>query len=88
MTAAAGLSVRVTVSDAWDTVRLDARPDETIHDIKTRALGATLGRADVDLHQVKFRGAVVLDESRSLADLGVPNGAALIVLAARRRPVR
>ena len=37
---------------------------------------------------VKFRGAELQDESRTLADAGlVPNGA-LIVLRKRRRPVR
>jgi hypothetical protein len=37
---------------------------------------------------MKFRGAELRDESRSLADAGlVPNGA-LIVLPRRRRPVR
>ena len=37
---------------------------------------------------LKFRGAELQDESRSLADAGlVPNGA-LIVLRKRRRPVR
>jgi hypothetical protein len=37
---------------------------------------------------LKFRGAELQDESRSLAEAGlVPNGA-LIVLPKRRRPVR
>ena len=55
---------------------------------ENRALRRALTRADVDAHQVKFRGALVLDESRTLGDLGVPDGAPLIVLPARRRPVR
>jgi len=82
------MTVRVTVTDAWDTVRLSVPSDQTVHAVKTQALGKALTRADIDAYQVKFRGAVVLDESRSLADLGVPTGAALIVLPARRRPVR
>jgi hypothetical protein len=41
-----------------------------------------------DEYVLKFRGAELLDESRSLADAGlVPNGA-VIVLPRRRRPVR
>jgi hypothetical protein len=37
---------------------------------------------------VKFRGALVLDEERSLADSGVVANASLIVLPRRRRPAR
>lgn len=88
MTSAAGMTIRVTVTDAWDTVRLDVRTDEAVQSVKTRALGQALTRADVDAYHVKFRGGLVLDESRTLAELGVPAGAPLIVLPARRRPVR
>lgn len=89
MTAAAGVRVRVTVTDAWDTVALDLEPTTTIAEIKRTALERTTGRMpDPSAYVVKFRGALVLDENRSIGDLGVPSGAALIVLPARRRPVR
>lgn len=88
MTAATALTVRVTVTDAWDTVRLEVPANTTIHDLKVDALRRALGKADIDAYQVKFRGALMLQEGRTLADAGVPSGAALIVLAARRRPVR
>lgn len=82
------IAVRVSVTDAWDTVSLDATPETTIAELKARALERTLGRADPGGYIVKFRGARVLDEQQSIAALEVPDGAALIVLPARRRPVR
>ena len=55
-----------------------------------QAAGARATRVtrDPDGYVLKFRGAELSDETRSLADAGlVPNGA-LIVLPRRRRPVR
>lgn len=89
MTATALLTVRVTVTDAWDRTTLTVPPDTTIDEVRRRALEATLGTAaDADRYAVKFRGGFVHDLQRTLADLGVPDGAPLIVLAERRRPVR
>ena len=88
MTTAAPYTLRVTVTDAWDTVRLDAMPEQTVAAIKTEAVRRTLHLDDASGFEVKFRGALILDESRTLEQVGVPSGGALIVLAARRRPVR
>lgn len=88
MSAETAIAVRVSVTDAWDTVRLDATPDTTIAELKARALERTLGRADPTRYIVKFRGGRVLDEQQSVAALEVPDDAALIVLPDRRRPVR
>ncbi len=83
------LRLRVMVTDAWDTVHLEVQSDTTVTDLKIEALTRTLGRTvDPSVYEVKFRGGVVLDETATLADLGVPDHAALIVLSARRRPVR
>ena len=41
-----------------------------------------------DDYEVKFRGALVLDEQTTLAALGAAANTALIVLPARRRPVK
>lgn len=86
---AAGRTVRVTVSDAWDTVALTVAPETPVGEVKREALTRTLHTAeDADRFIVKFRGGRVFDESQSLEALGVPDDAALIVLAGRRRPVR
>jgi hypothetical protein len=89
MTATAGLRVRVSVPDVWDILTLDAEPDWTVERLKSEALARATGRSlPASEYIVKFRGARVLDESRSLVDLGVPDRASLIVLPARRQPVR
>jgi hypothetical protein len=82
------LPVRVMVQDAWDEVRLDLPDATSLAELKRRALEATRVIRDPGEYVLKFRGAELQDESRSLAEAGlVPNGA-LIVLPKRRRPVR
>lgn len=81
--------VRVMVTDVWDQVLLAVEPGTTVADLKRQALGQALKRARVrpDDYVVKFRGAQVLDESVTLAALGVVPNAPLIVLPARRQVV-
>jgi len=77
------------VQDAWDQVSLDLPAASSVAELKQRALHLThSGKGRPEDYLVKFRGAQLLDESRSLADLGVVANAALIVLPRRRRPVR
>ena len=84
----APLALRVMVPDAWDEVQLALPPATPLAELKRRALEASRVTGDPRAYVVKFRGAELQDESRSLADSGlVPNGA-LIVLRKRRRPVR
>jgi hypothetical protein len=84
----APLPLRVMVQDAWDEVSLELPAATSLADVKRRALEATHVRGDPDGYVLKFRGAELRDESRSLAEAGlVPNGA-LIVIPRRRRPVR
>ena len=82
------LRLRVTVQDAWDEIPLDLPATTPLAELKRRALEVTRVIRDPDGYMLKFRGAELFDESRSLADAGlVPNGA-VIVLPRRRRPVR
>jgi hypothetical protein len=82
------LPLRVMVQDAWDEVTLEVPESTLLGEVKRRALQATKVTRDPDGYVLKFRGAELADETRSLADAGmVPNGA-LIVLPRRRRPVR
>ena len=89
MTTAETLPVRVTVTDAWDQVELGLSLTATVAELKQEALSRALGRpvAPED-YLVKFRGALVLDESVTPAALGAGPNAPFIVLPARRRPVR
>ena len=83
------LRVRVSVPDVWDVVQLAAVPDWTVAQLKAAALSVATGRTLAPTeYLVKFRGAQVFDESVTLQALGVPDLASLIVLPARRRPVR
>ncbi len=89
MSVVAALRLRVTVTDTWDTVALDVAPTRSLADVKREALlQATDRPVDPAEYLVKFRGGLVLDERATVADLGLPDGAALIVLPARRHPVR
>jgi hypothetical protein len=82
------LPLRVMVEDVWDDVFLELPTDTPVAEIKRQALALTRVRRDPAEYVLKYRGAELSDESRSLADAGlVPNGA-LIVLSRRRRPVR
>ena len=82
-------AVRVMVLDAWDHVTLQVGKDTTVAELKrealTRARGVPPARDD---YEVKFRGALVLDENVTLGSLGAEANAPLIVLPARRRPVK
>ena len=80
--------LRVMVQDAWDEVSLDLPRSTPLSELKRRALEATRVTRDPSGYVLKFRGAELDDESRSVAEAGlVPNGA-VIVLPRRRRPVR
>jgi hypothetical protein len=80
--------VRVMVSDAWDAVSLDLPSSTPLSEIKREALARTRVMGNPGDYLVKFRGAELDDETRSLKDAGVPANASLIVLRRRRRPVR
>jgi hypothetical protein len=89
VTAAAAVRLRVMVTDAWDSVTFDAPPDVTLAEVKRRALAQATGRSlNPAEYQIKYRGALVLDEGQTVAALALRDGAPLIVLPGRRRPVR
>jgi len=83
------LALKVTLADTWRPLQFSASPEETIAQVKLRTLAAEsveAGRAGE--YEVKFGGALVKDESQTLAAARIPDGAALVVLARRRRAVR
>lgn len=83
-------AVRVMVTPVWSTVQLAVDETTTVAQLKREALRQALKdpAVDEDLFEVKFRGAAVLDESATLGSIGVVPNAPLIVLPARRQPVR
>lgn len=86
--ATATVSVRVMVEEVWDEVRLELPPTAVLGDVKGAALRHAGVSRDPDGYLVKFRGAELDDEDRTLADLGIGARSTLIVLSRRRRPVR
>jgi hypothetical protein len=82
------LHIRITVLDAWDEIALDVPASTTIDALKRAALQAAKVTDQPSEFVVKFRGATLRNESRTLADAGVPNDAGLIALRQRRFAVR
>jgi hypothetical protein len=82
------LPLRVMVEDVWDEVFLELPATTLVSEIKRQALTLTHVTRDPSEYVLKYKGAELSDESRSVAEAGlVPNGA-LILLSRRRRPVR
>jgi hypothetical protein len=80
--------LRVLVHEMWDALPMVHPATASIASVKAAALTAARVVDPPEAFVVKFRGAEVRDESRSLADLAVPEDANLIVLRRARRPVR
>jgi len=75
--------------DLWDSVRVDAPPTEAVLSVKRAALDALYpDGANPDELVVRLHGYEVLDETQSLATVGVRDGSILLLVARRRRPVR
>ena len=84
----APIPLRVTVEDAWDEVFLQLPDGTPLSELKRQALELTHVTTNPSQYLIKYRGAALSDESRSLAQLGLEPNSALIILAKRRRPVR
>ena len=82
------LRLRVRVLEQWDDVVLTLPPTTSIAAVKEEALAAASVTEDAAGFLVKFRGAEISDETRSLGDEQVPTDAGLIVMRRRRVPVR
>lgn len=82
------LPVRVMVEDAWDEVVLELPEGTPLAELKRAALDLTHVKRSPSEYIIKYRGAELADEGRSLAQAGVVPNSALIVLSRRRRPVR
>jgi hypothetical protein len=80
--------VRITVHEAWDEVALPWQADASLQSLKEAALELTRASGPSDAHVIKFNGAELRNESVTLAEAGIPENGALIVLRRRRRPVR
>lgn len=83
------MTLKVTIADTWQVVLLAGAPEQTAASLKARALSdAGIPASRATSYEVKFGGALVRDESRTLGALGAKDGSPFIVLAKRRRAVR
>ena len=80
--------VRVMVEDAWDEVVLELPATAPLAELKRAALDRTHVQGNPSEYLIKYRGAELSDEGRTLGQAGVVPNSALIVLSRRRRPVR
>ena len=83
------ITFRVGSAELWDAVRVTASRETPVSEIKRRAL-ASFFPNDQYLHEyiLKFRGWEMLDESASLADVGITDGSILLLAVRRRQAVR
>ncbi len=88
MSAATVLPVRVMVEDVWNEVSVELPSSTPLGDLKAMALRQAGVAGDASHYLMKYLGAELQDEDRSLADAGVVPNAALVVLPRRRRPLR
>jgi hypothetical protein len=84
----AAIALRVTVLDAWDEVVLEQPAETPLAQVKRAALARMGIRRPPADYVLKYNGAELLDEGRTLAQCGLAPNAALIVLPRRRTPVR
>lgn len=80
--------VRVMVEDAWDEVVLELSEATPLAELKRAALQLTRVERNPSEYVLKYRGAELSDEGRTLSQAGIVPNSALIVLSRRRRPVR
>ncbi|MGQ0703308.1 MAG: hypothetical protein ACT4PM_09285 [Gemmatimonadales bacterium] len=84
----APMEVRVTLLDTWEAHVFNVPPTIRVSELKQEALARSRVRRSPGEYEVKYNGARLDDEDRTLADAGVLDHAALIVLPLRRRPAR
>ncbi len=70
------IQIRVIVPDEWREQKMEFAPETSVAAIKEKALPELLGTAEIDAstYYVEYFEKEVLDESSTLADLGVPQG--------------
>ena|SRR5437762_5548173 len=82
------LHLRAQVLEAWDAVRVDADPMESVKSLKELALKALCPDVrNADEYVVKLHGFEILDESAPISSTAAKNGSIFLITDRRRRPV-
>jgi hypothetical protein len=83
------ITLRVEAADLWETVRVIARPDTPLAELKSRVVSEIFAdQRHVDEFILKLHGWEMLDERSTLAESGVVDGSIVLLSFRRRRPVR
>lgn len=82
------ITIRVQAADIWETVRVIARPETPVAEVKRRVVADLFPNQSVDDFVLKLHGWEMLEERESLSSAGVVNGSILLLAIRRRRPVR
>ena len=83
------IELRVQVAEMWDAVRVIARPDTSVAEVKQRVVNDFFpGHEYVDDFVLKLRGWEMLDENQALSASGVVDGSIVLLARRRRRAVR
>lgn len=82
------MTIRVSLADLWETVRVSASPETPMTELKRRVVAEFFPDAYPEDFVLKLRGWEVLNENGSLQDCGVADGSILLMAYRRRRAVR
>ena len=83
------ITFRVQVAEFWDAVRVTARPETPLREIKERVVAEFY--PDYPYHDefvLKLNGWEILDENAPISESGIVNGSIILLGDRRRRPVR
>jgi hypothetical protein len=80
--------VRIMVLDIWDGFGVEVASDLPVSDLKAQALALAKVEHDPREYLIKFRGAEVKEQGRTLAEAGIVPNAELIVMRRRRIPAK
>ena len=82
------ITLRVEASDIWETVRVVARPDTSVAELKKRVIADLFPSDYLADFVLKLKGWEVLDEMASLSGAGITEGSIILLAYRRRRAVR
>ena len=82
------ITLRVEAADIWETVRVVARPDTKVSELKQRVIKDLFPNDYIADFVLKLRGWEMLDENSALSAAGVVDGSIILLAYRRRRPVR
>ena len=83
------ITIRVQAADLWDAIRVVARPDTSVSELKQRVVSEFFAAQEyLDDFVLKLRGWEMLDEQQSLSAGGIVDGSIVLLARRRRRAVR